>query len=42
MPIRDTPPQKILINNKNDANKGKIKRYLNVEISLVFVKLSKR
>ena len=30
--IRDTPHQKTLINNHTDANKGKIKGYLNLDI----------
>ena len=40
--IRDTPHQKMLINNHTDANKGKIKGYLYLEDVLVFVKLSKK
>ena len=40
--IRDTPHQKMLIDNHIDANKGKIKGYLNLEDIFGFVKLSKR
>ena len=40
--IRDTPHQKILIDNHFDANKGKIKGYFYLEIFLDFVKLLRR
>ena len=41
--IRDTPHQKMLINNHTDANKGKTKRYLHLEdIFFVILKLLKR
>ena len=36
--IRDTPQQKMLINNHTDANKGKIKRYLYPEEIFGFCK----
>ena len=36
--IRDTPHQKMLINNHTDANKGKIKGYLNLEKIFGFCK----
>ena len=36
--IRDTPHQKMLINNHTDANKGKIKRYLSLEDIFGFCK----
>ena len=40
--IRDTPHQKILIDNHTDENKGKIKGYLHLEDVLGFVKLLER
>ena len=40
--IRDTPHQKMLINNHTDANKGKIIGYLCLEGIFGFCKLSKR
>ena len=40
--IRDTPHQKMLINNHTDANKGKIKGYLYLEDFFGFCKISKR
>ena len=40
--IRDSPHQKMLINNHTDANKGKIKGYLYLEDIFGFVKLLKR
>ena len=36
--IRSTPHQKMLIDNHIDANKGKIKGYLNLEDIFVFCK----
>ena len=36
--IRDTPHQKMLINNHTDANKGKIKGYLYLEDNFGFCK----
>ena len=40
--IRDTPHQKLLINNHTDANKGKIKRYLYLEDLFGFCKTIKK
>ena len=40
--IRDTPHQKMLINNHTDANKGKIKGYLNLEDIFGFCKTFKK
>ena len=40
--IRDTPHQKMLINNHTDANKGKIKRYLYLEDIFGFCKTFKK
>ena len=40
--IRDTPHQKILINNHTDVNKGKIKRYLYLEDIFGFCKTFKK
>ena len=40
--IRDTPHQKMLINNHTDANKGKIKGYLNLENIFGFCKTFKK
>ena len=40
--IRDTPQQKMLINNHNDANKGKIKGYLYLEDVFGFCKTFKK
>ena len=40
--IRDTPNQKMLINNHTDANKGKIKRYLYLEDIFGFCKTFKK
>ena len=40
--IRDTPHQKMLINNHTDANKGKIKGYLYLEDIFGFCKTFKR
>ena len=40
--ILDTPYQKMLMNNHNDANKGKIRRYLLLEDVLNSVEVLKR
>ena len=40
--IRDTPHQKMLINNHTDANKGKIKGYLYLEDVFGFCKTFKK
>ena len=40
--IRDTPHQKMLINNHTDANKGKIKGYLYLEVIFGFCKTFKK
>ena len=40
--IRDTPHQKMLINNHTDANKGKIKRYLYLKDIIRFCKTFKK
>ena len=40
--VRDTPHQKILMNNHTDAKKGKIKRYLYLEDIFGFCKTSKK
>ena len=40
--FRDTPHQKMLINNHTDANKGKIKRYLYLEDKFGFCKSFKK
>ena len=40
--IRDTPHQKLLVNNHTDANKGKIKGYLYLEDIFGFCKTFKR
>ena len=40
--IRDTPHQKLLINNHTDANKGKIEGYLYVEDIFAFCKTFKK
>ena len=40
--IRDTPHQKMLINNHTDANKGKLKRYLYLEDIFGFCKTFKK
>ena len=40
--IRDTPHQKMLINNHTDANKGKIKGYLHLEDIFGFCKTFKK
>ena len=40
--IRDTPHQKMLINNHTDVNKGKIKRYLYLEDIFGFCKTFKK
>ena len=40
--IRDTPHQKMLINNHTDANKGKIKGYLSLEDVFGFCKTFKK
>ena len=39
---RGTPQQKMLINNQTDANKGRIKGYLNLEDIFGFCKIFKR
>ena len=40
--IRDTPHQKMLIDNHTGANKGKTKGYLNLEDIFGFCKIFKR
>ena len=40
--IKSTPHQKMLLNNHNDKNKGKIKEYLYLVVFLDLAKLSKR
>ena len=40
--IRDTPHQKMVINNHTDANKGKIKGYLYLEDIFGFCKTFKK
>ena len=40
--IRDTPNQKMLRNNHTDANKGKFKRYLNLDEIFGFCKTFKK
>ena len=42
VPIRDTPHQKMLINNHTDVNKGKIKGYLYLEDIFGFYKTFKK
>ena len=39
---RDTPQQKMLINNKTDANKGRLKGYLYLEDIVGFCKSFKK
>ena len=40
--IQSTPHQKMLINNHTDAKKGKIKRYLYLEVTFGFCKTFKK